>query len=796
MSQTTNVNPASYSEDDTRAKFIDPALKAAGWEVVPGSDVRRNVPIALGRLLGSRGRRGPALFADYVLEHKGARLAVLEAKPWAKAYTEGLAQAKDYARRLGLRFAYSTNGRKIYAVDMLTGKEGDLKTYPRPDELWQTVFPETNPWREAFSAVPFSKKGGGWTWRYYQETAVTKALAAIAEGRTRLLLNLATGTGKTSIAFQIAWKLFQTRWTPTKDAQRRPRLLFLTDRNFLADQAFNDFSSFQAFEDEALVRISPQEIRKKGAPPKNGSVFFTIFQTFMSGRDDQGQPAPYFGAYSPDFFDCIIIDECHRGGANDESTWRAILEYFSPALQIGLTATPKRDVNADTYAYFGEPAYVYSLKEGINDGYLTPFKVRQFVSTIDEYTYDPDDEILEGQVSLGEHFQERDFNIKVEIRAREEFRVKQFLAEIRPEEKALVFCATQDHALLIRDLINQNKRHKDVDYCVRVTAADGEMGEHFLNLFRDNEKTIPTILTTSRKLSTGVDARNIRNIVLLRPVRSMVEFKQIVGRGTRLFDGKDYFTIYDFVRAYSHFQDPEWDGEPVAPEPPGIPEPQPEGPGLPLARPEDGPDNPEGPEGPPNPPHRQMLRLKLAAGKERTFECLKATSFWGPDGAPISAQEFLKRLYGDLPTLLADEDQLRAIWSRPDTRCQLLVGLAEKGFPLELLLELQRAIDADNSDLYDVLAFIAFEAPLALRTDRAAQAKTSYPADATEAQKAFLDFILSQYVSVGFSELDSEKLDDLLKILYGESLSDALNALGRPENIRNLFLDVQRWLYE
>jgi type I restriction enzyme R subunit len=270
-----------------------------------------------------------------------------------------------------------------------------------------------------------------------------------------------------------------------------------------------------------------------------------------------------FGEYPPDFFDCIIIDECHRGGANDESNWRSIMDYFAPAVQLGLTATPKRKDNVDTYAYFGEPVYIYSLKDGINDGYLTPFRVKQISTTLDDYVYTSDDCVMEGEVEYGKRYEEPDFNKIIEIKERESRRVSIFMSLIDQREKTLVFCATQDHALAVRDLINQIKTSTEPNYCQRVTANDGALGEQHLRDFQDNEKSIPTILTTSQKLSTGVDARNIRNIVLMRPVNSMIEFKQIIGRGTRLYDGKDYFTIYDFVKAHHHFSDPEWDGEPI-----------------------------------------------------------------------------------------------------------------------------------------------------------------------------------------------------------------------------------------
>ena len=468
-----------------------------------------------------------------------------------------MGQAKRYAAKLAVRFTYATNGQAIYGIDMSTGAEGDVAGYPSPEELWKLTFAEANTWQDRFAAVPFESKGGSWQIRYYQEIAVARVLGRVSANADRILLTLATGTGKTSIAFQIAWKLFKARWSLARDGSRQPRILFLADRNNLAGQAFNDFNSFAAFDERALVRIKPEEITKAGKVPKNGAVFFTIFQTFMSGPGG----APYFGEYPADFFDFIVIDECHRGGANDEGSWRAILDYFAPAVQLGLTATPKRTINADTYAYFGEPVFVYSLKEGINDGFLTPFKVKQIATTLDEYVYTPDDQVVQGDIQAGKRYEEKDFNKIIEIKEREAYRVKLLMGMIDQSEKTIVFCATQAHALAVRDLINQartlDSHGRDPLYCVRVSADDGALGDQYLREFQDNEKTIPTILTTSQKLSTGVDARNMRNIVLTRPVASMIEFKQIIGRGTRLYDGKDHFTIYDFVKAHHHFSDPE-----------------------------------------------------------------------------------------------------------------------------------------------------------------------------------------------------------------------------------------------
>jgi type I restriction enzyme R subunit len=766
------------NEAETRAELIDPALRAAGWGIVADSRVRRET-ICPGRIEGA-GRRGRAEIADYVLTFRNHKLAVIEAKARDKVDTEGVGQAKAYAEKLQARFAYSTNGRRIYRIDMATGKEGYVERYPTPDELWAEVFKTPNEWRDRFAMVPFEERGGTWQTRYYQHNAIENALEAIAKGSQRILLTLATGTGKTAIAFQIAWALFQSRWNLSRKPEQRPRILFLADRNILADQAYNAFS---AFPEDALARIKPDEIRKKGRVPKNASVFFTIFQTFMSGTGATGEPAPYFGDYPKDFFDFIVIDECHRGGANDESNWRDILDYFAPAVQLGLTATPKRHDNVDTYKYFGEPVYIYSLKEGINDGFLTPFKVKEIATTLDDYVYTPDDKVIEGEVEDGKRYKEPQFNRTIEIEERERYRVRLFMEQIDRREKTLVFCATQAHAALVRDLINQMKTSSEPNYCVRVTADDGALGDQFLRTFQDNEKTIPTILTTSQKLSTGVDARNVRNIVLMRPIGTMIEFKQIIGRGTRLFDGKDYFTIYDFVKAYEHFNDPEWDGEPMEPV---VAEPKPP---KQIGCEEEGTDYEPPPERP------KQIKIKLADGKERTIQHMMATSYWSPDGKPISANQMIEKLFGELPHFFKDEDELRRLWSKPDTRKALLQALTDKGFGQDRLTEISRIINADKSDVFDVLAYVAFALAPITRSERVETRKNGILGRYDAKLQAFLDFVLAQYVEQGVGELDQEKLGDLLQLKY-HTVSDAADQLGGVSAIRDTFIGFQQYLYE
>jgi type I restriction enzyme R subunit len=473
-------------------------------------------------------------------------------------------------------------------------------------------------------------------------------------------------------------------------------------------------------------------------------------------------------------------------------------------VQLGLTATPKRKDNVDIYAYFGEPVFIYSLKDGINDGFLTPFRVKQIATTLDDYVFTPDDTVVEGEIEAGKRYAEKDFNKIIEIKEREKKRVEIFMAQIDQREKTIVFCANQAHALLIRDLVNQIKASSEPSYCQRVTANDGALGEQSLRDFQDNEKSIPTMLTTSQKLSTGVDARNVRNIVLLRPINSMIEFKQIIGRGTRLYDGKDYFTIYDFVRAHHHFNDPEWDGEPLEPEvcakcgsypcQCAKPEPKP----CPVCGKQPCACEPEPCEkcGQRSCVCKKKVKVKLADGKERNIQHMLATSFWHPDGTPMSAAQFMEALFGKLPEFFQDEEDLRNLWSSPDTLKKLLEGLAENGFGKAQLGEMQKIIDAEKSDLFDVLAHIAYALTPITRAQRALQAKAEINTHFNYKQQAFLEFVLSHYVQVGVEELEQTKLKTLLNLKYHNSIADAVADLGEADEIGKVFTGFQQYLYK
>ena len=769
------------NESDTRLHKIDPQLKAAGWDVLDGSRITTEYTFTKGKI--SQTQKGKPKRADYVLIYKGVKLAIVEAKSDELSYAEGVDQAKQYADMLSIRFTYATNGNQIWEMDRKTMEEHFIAAYPSPEELWARTYGDVDEWRDKFNAQPYYDNGVKQP-RYYQETAVRKVLEGIAKGEKRILLTLATGTGKTFIAFQIAYKLFETRWNLRK-TNTRPKILFLADRNVLANQAKNDFGGFK---DDAMVRIKPGSVAKNGQVPTNGSVFFTIFQTFMCGPND----SPYFGQYPKDFFDLIIIDECHRGGAKDESNWRGILEYFEPAVQLGLTATPRVDQNVNTYTYFTYHAYEYSLKQGIEDGFLTPFRHINMQSNIDDYIYSPEDEIVSGVVQQGKVYTEEDFykgNIK--IRQRDEARVKEFLAGIGETEKTLVFCATQAHAAEVRDMINAERKKKG--YCQRVTANDGAAGEEYLSDFQDNEKTIPTVLTTSEKLSTGVNARNVRHIVLMRPVNSMIEFKQIIGRGTRIYDGKYYFTIWDFVHAYEKYAQPDWDGEPVCPKCGNNPctcVVKPRGHRDDVAptwtahddRPEPTPDDPN-----------EKLEIVLPDHRVRRIKFINSIMFWGADGKPVSAQKFIEEMFGRLPDFFQSSADLHKMWADPETREALLDKMNEAGYGKDILCDIRKLIDAENCDLLDVLEYIAYATTPIERKERA-QRLTGYTNNLGDAQKQFIEYMINAYVQSGIDELRMDKLKTLLELKFG-SVGEGITALGGVPNARQTFKDFQYHLY-
>ena len=801
-------------ETSTRRKLINPKLYDVGWEQVPESEIldeQRAYEIAPGQVSALPQNRHPKK-ADYILEYKKKKLAVIEAKSDEKTVFEGVPQAKLYAEMLHIRYAYATNGNEIWQIDMgvknakgemvVPSKEGPVEKFPSPQELWQMTFPEENPWRDKFNLCALNR-GGGREPRYYQEIAINNVLTAIANGQDRILLTMATGTGKTYTAFQICWKLYETNWNRKGDG-RKPRILFIADRNILANQAKNDFEQFP---EDAMERVTPELIHDKKHNdhlPTARHLYFTIFQTVMC-EDASGEP--YYKQWPQDFFDFIIIDECHRGGANDESEWRELMKWFEPAVQLGMTATPRHKENANTYKYFNDPVYEYSLKQGIEDGFLTPFRVKIAESNIDTYKYNPNDDV-EGDIDTERTYTEQDFYAgNIEMRERDEHRVKELLGKINPDEKTIVFCATQNHALQIMAMINQWKTVPDSNYCERVTANDGKKGEETLKKFQNNDLLRPTILTTSQKLSTGVDARNVRNIVLMRPVNNMIEFKQIMGRGTRLFDGKYYFTLYDFVGAAKNFEDEEWNGpcfcpicgnnpctcdkkpkptvcpkcgnDPCTCPPPPPPEPCPVCGHLPCTCPG---------------PKRNKVVVKLSPLRALTIETQWEERVQYGDEL-ITMEEYVKRLFGALPQFLDGEDDLRQRWSQPQTRQQLLEVLERSGFPEDKLEMMRRFLKMDACDMLDVLGYLAYETTPIERQRRADILREDMLKTLSKQQQEFVDFILQMYVRNGFKELGLEKLGTLIDMKY-HSIADAKRQLQmEPVAMKDFFIGMQKELY-
>jgi type I restriction enzyme R subunit len=627
--------------------------------------------------------------------------------------------------------------------------------------------------------------------RFYQQIAVQKSIEAIASGKDRILLTLATGTGKTYIAFQIVYRLFASKWS--KDgSDRRPKILFLADRNVLADQAYNTFNPLE----KDIIRLNGKEIKKRGGKvPTNANIFFAIYQSIAENKnrvietteeETEDDVTAYYKQYPSNFFDLIIIDECHRGSANDESSWKDILNHFSSAVHLGLTATPKRDDNGDTYKYFGDPIYEYSLKDGINDGFLTPYKVKRIQTNIDEYKFDPNDIItgdLDKQIVELEKFER-----EVIIPKRTELIAKTILENINPMDKTIIFCVNQKHASDMKIAIDKFKSVKDNNYCVRVTSDEGDIGRNFLEDFQNNDKDIPTILTSSKMLTTGVDAKNVRNVVLTAPIKSMTEFKQIIGRGTRVFEGKDFFTIIDFVGATNLFYDSRWDGEAEPIDEPKPPKPKPTDSGSD----EDDTTCGGGEIEPPIPP-KEKVTIDIKGKKLKVINI--ETTYVGDDGRPLKTDEYLELLIGILGKFYNDEQGLRDIWSNPSHRKDLLNKLKEMNIDESQLEDLKEIFEAVNSDIYDVLAHLSFNLDIKTRNERAISVENSSFIEKYHNEKAkdFIEFILEKYIKYGFKELEENKLSTLIE-QSGFDKKDLMASFGEFK-IRDEYFGLQREIY-
>jgi type I restriction enzyme R subunit len=791
----------AYSEADTKAKLITPKLNANGWGE---NHIVREYYFTAGRkLLGNK--RGKRYFVDYLLSYNNTHLAIVEAKAQSKDPLDGLQQCINYAQKLKIDYVYSTNGNKIYEHSLVDGKGQFVENYPSPTELFNRKYGNLKEKEKNIVTQPFHIEGNMKP-RFYQQIAVQKTVEALAKQKNRVLLTLATGTGKTYIAFQIVYRLFHSHWNKN-GSQRRPKILFLADRNVLKSQAMNQFNDME----KDCVEITGKEIKKRnGVVPRAGNVFFAIYQSLSSANskdvtdeEKDDDVLEYYKQYPKEFFDLVVIDECHRGSANDQSSWRAILEHFESAAHLGLTATPKRDDNGDTYAYFGEPIYEYSLKEGINDGFLTPYKVKRVQTNIDEYKFDPNDMItgeLQDNIVKLEQFEK-----EVVIPKRTELIAKTIVENINPMDKTIVFCVNQKHSLDMKIAIDKFKSVKNSNYCVRVTSDEGEIGRDFLEKFQDNDLDIPTILTSSKMLTTGVDAKNVRNVVLTAPIKSMTEFKQIIGRGTRVFEGKDFFTIIDFVGATNLFYDKAWDDDPLSVD---IKTTSIDSSTVVIEEEENSYEmnndeykankvNEEDDKAYTNPNEEKLKNEKVTIDiKGKKLKVINIeTTYVGEDGKPLRTQEYLKFLIGILGEFYDDEKKLRAIWSNPSNRKEMLNKLFEMGIDESQLYDLKQIFEAQKSDIYDVLAHLSFNLDIKTRAERALSVENSNFIQKYHNDKAkeFIEFILDRYKKDGVKELDEKNLSALVK-LSGNDSRVLKEAFGNF-NIRDEYFELQREIY-
>ncbi|EHR1769560.1 DEAD/DEAH box helicase family protein [Campylobacter coli] len=763
-----------YSEDDTRVKLIDTKLYASSWSE---ENITRNYYFTDGRkLIGNK--RAERKFADYLLKFQNNNLAIIEAKKQNKDALDGLSQGIEYAKTLNVPFVYSTNGDKIYEYDLRVSRGEYIENFPSPNELFQRVYGNLKEWqyklltqRELY--IPQK------TLRYYQKIAVDKVIEALINGKDRILLTLATGTGKTTIAFALCYRLLEARWNK-ENKDQKPKILFLCDRVSLRDQALGEFN---AVESDCKV-ISAEEIRKNdGKIITNANVFFGIYQSLAANSKDQEntqeeQESKFYLQYPKDFFDLIIIDECHRGGANEEGNWACVLEHFSSATHLGLTATPKKSDNIDTYRYFGESAYEYSLKEGIEDGFLTPYKVKRITTTLSEgYVYNPDD-LIEGELEKG-FYKMSEFERNIHLPQYNDFLAKEILKLIDPMDKTIIFCANQAHASDIKRAIDKFKSVKRDDYCVRVTSDEGKIGLDYLKLFQDNDKSYPVILTSSKMLTTGVDAKNVRNIVLLANIGSMVEFKQIIGRGTRVYEGKDFFTILDFVGATKLFYDPKWDGEKIE-------ELKEQDEKEKITKEHIKQTKEESKE-------KKSVTIHLKGTKLKVLDI--TTTYVGAQGKPLSTKEFLEFLIGKLGEYYDDEAKLREIWSDQKNRERFLKALANDGVDEDALKDLREIFQKD-CDIYDVLAHLSFNAEIKTRQERVLQVENGEFLKRFQKEKAikFIEFLLNRYQEYGIKDFD-DGLKPLIELSSLGNVRELADEFGGLEILKQSFYDLQREIY-
>ncbi len=783
------------NEADTCRKFVVPRLQAAGWDNDPCSIAEQRT-VTDGRVIpAGRGFiRKPPKRVDYLLRYRrDFPLAVVEAKASSKPPTDAIQQARLYAEMLGLKFAYATNGKAIIEIDYFNGTEIQVRDFPKPEELWeryQAGSHVTAPTQVEHLLAPCNTIGGK-TPRYYQQIAINRTVEAILGGKRRLLLTMATGTGKTTVAFQICWKLWSSRWNSTGE-HRKPRILFLADRNILIDDPKDkDFSPFG----DARHKIESGEIIK------SREMYFATYQSLAEDERRSG----LFRDFPSDFFDLVIVDECHRGSARDDSSWRVILEHFKHAYQLGMTATPLREESRDTYLYFGNPLYEYSLRQGIDDGFLAPYRVHRVVTQWDASGWRPSRDEFDryGRAIPDDEYQTGDFERVVALRARTQAIARHLTDFLKASDrfaKTIVFCVDQEHASEMRKaLVNLNADlvAQYPDYVCRVTSDEGAIGRGHLSSFQDLEKKTPVILTTSQLLTTGVDAPTCKNVVLARVVGSMSEFKQIIGRGTRLRDDYDklWFNILDYTGSATRmFADPQFDGEPEL-----VAEYQVDDqgntivttgiPAIVTERPWDiGPVEVDEP--PVDEPPRKFYfdggHVEIVAHLVHELD---------PSGRQLRVVRYTDYAAESVRSITPTSADLRSRWSNAGQRADIIAALAERGIDFAHLAEVTGQFDADP---FDLLCHLAFSAPLRSRRERAQRLKSErkdYFEKFSPEARQVLDELLEKYAEHGDAQF---LLPDVLKVPpisnHGQP-AEIIKLFGGPEQLRRAVNDLQGLLY-
>ncbi len=789
------------SEADTCRKYVVPQLQAAGWEKEPHSIAEQRT-FTDGRIIISReghvGRRRKKR-ADYVLRYsRDEPIAIVEAKAAYKTPGDGLQQARDYAEILDLKFAYATNGHGIVEFDFITGRERVLSTFPSPEDLWTRLkhSPELKDIGPQVEALAPSYRLQGKESRYYQSIAIRRAINAILAGRRRVLLTMATGTGKTFVAFQICWRLWNGRWNRTGEP-RRPRILYLADRNVLVDDP--KAKMFVPFGD-ARFKIHG------GEAPKSREMYFAIYQSIAK---DSRRPGLY-REFGKDFFDLIIVDECHRGSAKDESNWREILEYFEPAFQLGMTATPLRNDNADTYRYFGNPVYQYSLRQGIDDGFLAPYVVHRIISSVDAGGWRPTSGELDryGRPIPDEEYTTRDFERSVALRARTEAiaqNITEFLSATDRQAKTIVFCVDQEHADEMRRAISNLNTDlvKDLpEYVCRITSDEGDIGRAQLARFQDLESVSPVVVTTSQLLTTGIDIPLCKNVVIARVVNSMTSFKQMIGRGTRVNEeyGKLFFTILDYTGSATRmFADPDFDGEPEL-----LQETQMGSDGLSIPG-----ATKESAEIEDARTVEEMIGANTnsvtgdSEGTRRKYyvdggqvEIVSHVVYeLDNQGRRVRAVKLTDYTAEKVRTLCATPIEFKDRWIDPVQRTQILEALSERGISFE---ELESATGQVDADPFDLLCHLAFNAPLKSRHERASRVrrdeKKLFERYGPEA-RAILNHLLEKYSDFGIAQFDMPEILKVSPISNYGNVAEISGLFGGPERLRQAVLDLQAELY-